>query len=79
MKTYKKPETKIVLFPAGESIMQIIENSVGTGNVGGYDNPDDPDLAPAHHFEVEEDIIMDTKWNSVPNEGDNALERKVQR
>ena len=79
MKTYKKPETKIVLFPAGESIMQIIENSVGTGNVGGYDNPDDPDLAPAHHFEVEEEIIMDTKWNSVPNEGDNALERKVQR
>lgn len=79
MKTYKKPETKIVLFPAEESIMQIIENSVGTGNVGGYDNPDDPDLAPAHHFEVEEDIIMDTKWNSVPNEGDNALERKVQR
>lgn len=79
MKTYKKPETKIVLFPAGEYIMQIIENSVGTGNVGGYDNPDDPDLAPAHHFEVEEEIIMDTKWNSVPDEGDNALERKVQR
>lgn len=79
MKTYKKPETKIVLFPAGEYIMQIIENSVGTGNVGGYDNPDDPDLAPAHHFEAEEEIIMDTKWNSVPDEGDNALERKVQR
>ncbi len=79
MKTYKKPETKIVLFPAGEYIMQIIENSTGTGNVGGYDNPDDPDLAPAHHSEAEEEIIMDTKWNSVPDEGDNALERKVQR
>lgn len=79
MKTYKKPEIRIVLFSAGESVMQIIETSVGTGNVGGYDNPDDPDLAPAHPFEIEEDMQMDAQWHSLLDEHDNNLERRINR
>ena len=80
MKTYKKPETKVVLFPAGESIMQVIETSTGTGNVGGYDNPDDPDLAPAHHVNIEEvveenGVKMDSLWRSFHSERSKALGR----
>ena len=45
MKTYQKPETEIVLLTASQNVMQVIETSGGSGNVGGEDNPDDPDLS----------------------------------
>lgn len=45
MKKYQKPETDIVLFSAFQAVMQVIETSGGSGNVGGKDNPEDPDLA----------------------------------
>lgn len=45
MKTYQKPETEIVFLSASQTVMQVIETSGGTGNVGGPDNPEDPDLA----------------------------------
>lgn len=45
MKTYQKPETEIVILSASQVVMQVIETSGGSGNVGGKDNPDDPDLA----------------------------------
>ena len=36
--------TEIVLLTTFQTVMQVIETSGGSGNVGGGDNPDDPDL-----------------------------------
>ena len=52
---YQKPVTEIEPFTASHDVMEVIFTSRGTGNVGGFDNPEDPDLSNSFGLEWKDD------------------------